>query len=576
MDIHVVLAQLDQLFEQKKTEEIEPYLSEQLALAIQEQDTSCVISIINELIGFYRDTSQHEKSMLYSEKVISLMQNVGLTGTIHYGITLLNAANAYRAAGELEESLSLYHKVKEIYDRLLAPDDQSFAAYYNNLSLLYQEMGQFERAAESLEEALSIVTAQPDNEIKIATTHANLAESYLHCAVQSEEADPAITENRLTLAEEHARESLALFEAKDPDDFHYCSALTAMADILSQRKEAEQAIPYYEQALIHIEQNMGRGDYYSRVLHNMTLAYYSLGREGELAGLSLAREYYETYGRQMIEEQFPGYADRIAVGYAGEGSECLGLDDELSRDHDFGPGFCMWVTKETADQIGDGLQQAYNMLPKYLHGISRNETFHGQGRTGVCVIESFYGRITGYPQGPESYMEWSAIEEWKLRTATSGEIFTDPEGIFTQIRERLLAYYPEVVWRKRLAQSLTLMAQTGQYNYGRVQARGDQAGAAIVLNHYEEALIDTLFLLNRSYAPYYKWQSVFLRELKVGRNLCDRLFSMMTKEQIPSTMELESIAAEIVEILHELQLTTSQDTYLEHQAEELIKNGGYE
>lgn len=57
-----------------------------------------------------------------------------------------------------------------------------------------------------------------------------------------------------------------------------------------------------------------------------------------MKGLELCREYFENYGRAMLEE-FPEIKDRIAVGLAGEGSECLGFDDELSRDHEFRTGF---------------------------------------------------------------------------------------------------------------------------------------------------------------------------------------------------------------------------------------------
>ena len=43
----------------------------------------------------------------------------------------------------------------------------------------------------------------------------------------------------------------------------------------------------------------------------------------------------------MIHNNFSEYEDKIAVGFVGEGSERFGFDDVYSRDHDFGPGFCM-------------------------------------------------------------------------------------------------------------------------------------------------------------------------------------------------------------------------------------------
>ena len=62
-------------------------------------------------------------------------------------------------------------------------------------------------------------------------------------------------------------------------------------------------------------------------------------------GLALSRSFYETIGKPALEQQFPALMSRMAIGLAGEGSECLGFDDELSRDHDWGPAFCIWLEK---------------------------------------------------------------------------------------------------------------------------------------------------------------------------------------------------------------------------------------
>ena len=55
-----------------------------------------------------------------------------------------------------------------------------------------------------------------------------------------------------------------------------------------------------------------------------------------MKGLELSRAYYEEYGKPMIDTQLAQYKPYLAAGLVGEGSECLGFDDELSTDHDFG------------------------------------------------------------------------------------------------------------------------------------------------------------------------------------------------------------------------------------------------
>ena len=65
-----------------------------------------------------------------------------------------------------------------------------------------------------------------------------------------------------------------------------------------------------------------------------------------MKGLEIARAYYEEYGEPMLRERFPALMPFVAAGLTGSGSECWGFDDEVSRDHDFEPGFCLFLPGE--------------------------------------------------------------------------------------------------------------------------------------------------------------------------------------------------------------------------------------
>ena len=140
-----------------------------------------------------------------------------------------------------------------------------------------------------------------------------------------------------------------------------------------------------------------------------------------MKGLELAYQYYETFGKPMIKEKFPAYQDRIAVGLVGDGSECFGFDDETSQDHDWGAGFCLWLTKEDFQKIGQPLQQAYQMLPDdYLGFPKRKETEFGDKRVGVFEIKHFYLKFLGIDHVPNSCLLYTSTKApvgelpWKL------------------------------------------------------------------------------------------------------------------------------------------------------------------
>ena len=64
-----------------------------------------------------------------------------------------------------------------------------------------------------------------------------------------------------------------------------------------------------------------------------------------IKGLELSRAFFDAYGRTLIETEFAPFADRIAAGLVGPGSERYGFDDGVSEDHDFCAGFCLWISE---------------------------------------------------------------------------------------------------------------------------------------------------------------------------------------------------------------------------------------
>lgn len=103
---------IDELFAQNKGAEAEQLLDEALQQAYEKQDFRSAVPILNELIGYCRETSQVERSYDYAKQVLLILEKLELKGTLPYATTLLNVANAYRAGGRLMDSLKAYTEVE--------------------------------------------------------------------------------------------------------------------------------------------------------------------------------------------------------------------------------------------------------------------------------------------------------------------------------------------------------------------------------------------------------------------------------------------------------------------------------
>lgn len=312
-----------------------------------------------------------------------------------------------------------------------------------------------------------------------------------------------------------------------------------------------------------------------------------------MKGLELAEEYYKAYGREMLQTKFPHLMEQTAAGLAGYGSECLGYDDEISMDHDYGPSFCVWLPREIYQQYGTQMQAAYEELPQEFMGYSgRVSEIQGQGRVGVLCLEDFYLGILGRDTVPVTDAEWLALSEESLAIVTNGKVFEDHLGKFSRIRDGLLQYYPKNVWIRRLVQALAKAAQAGQYNYARAMKRGERIAAELSLAEFIRESMQAVYLLNRRYAPFYKWMRRGLQELdtcsEVG-NMLDLLYQIPDPAQAwegvgpkdylyhlntndGRVLIIEAVCSVIVQELNAQGLSDQQDNFLQNHLQALLQN----
>ena len=279
-----------------------------------------------------------------------------------------------------------------------------------------------------------------------------------------------------------------------------------------------------------------------------------------MQGLELSERYWEQVGRPALAAACPEAAERWAVGLVGEGSECFGYDDAISRDHDWGPGFCVWLRAEDYARWGALLQDAYDGLPKRFEGFERAEQPEGAGRVGVMEVGAFYRRFIGLDEAPRTVGQWMALDDEAAATCTDGRVFEDGAGSFTAIRDGLLAFYPEDIRLKKLAARCALASQAGQYNYPRCVRRGDAPAALAALARFIDNAQAAAFLLARRYRPYYKWANRALTDLpQPGPALAALVERMASGNPLGQQAPIEEASALIIDALRGSGLARTDD-----------------
>ncbi len=229
-------------------------------------------------------------------------------------------------------------------------------------------------------------------------------------------------------------------------------------------------------------------------------------------GIALSRSYFEGLVAPLLTRRVPEV--RYGAARVGLGSDVLGLDDAMSRDHDWGLRLQIFVQDAQCDQVRAVLEQG---LPTRFRGYPVRFGFSADPtervRVDVTSVSAFAEQQLGFdPGGPAtSHLEWLSLTGQSVLEVVTGAVFADQTGELTRLRDALV-WYPDEIWRYvvacdwlRIDQELPLM--------GRAGARGDQLGSRTIGARLVDVAVHLAFMLSRAWPPYSKWKGTLFGQL---------------------------------------------------------------
>jgi Domain of unknown function (DUF4037) len=252
-----------------------------------------------------------------------------------------------------------------------------------------------------------------------------------------------------------------------------------------------------------------------------------------MKGLEIARDFFCSWGRPFLAAQFPNLADKIAAGRFS-GSDVLGGDDEISRDHDWGPQFDVFLRADDYAAFGEPLSRAMNeAAPNPWKGYR----LAGAGDQCVRVesIPAWFQKRFKLARLPVAAADWpSASLESPLYFLRHGEIWMDGTGELDKWRSALHEYPAEIL-RTRLAEECFRVWHHGEYNFvQRMARRRDPIAIAVCLGEFVTGVMRIVLLMTRDFTPYWKWLAYeFRKRPEAGRYvaLLDELVSIRGVER---------------------------------------------
>ncbi|MGN0711432.1 MAG: tetratricopeptide repeat protein [Anaerovoracaceae bacterium] len=264
MDLNKYFNELDSCFEHNDIKKAEELSLEWLKNAAALQDKAAVLAISNELGGIYRVTSRFRDAENAYNIALTAIGQLNLTDTEKHATTLLNMASVYSASGNMEKALSLYEQSAAIYKKSGSCEDYNLAALYNNISHVYEDMGDLSKAEDYANKSIEIIKHVPGYPIEMATSYTSLSSIYIKQGKYDEAEQSLITAERI-------------FLDAGPENPHYAAALNNFGELYYKVNDFKKSAEYFEKSLALIGKVYGENSAYGLVCGNLAKVYSDMG-----------------------------------------------------------------------------------------------------------------------------------------------------------------------------------------------------------------------------------------------------------------------------------------------------------
>ena len=230
--------------------------------------------------------------------------------------------------------------------------------------------------------------------------------------------------------------------------------------------------------------------------------------------IDISHQFFEQVVKPILAEKFPQETAQTAFGVFGYGSEALKLDDEFSRDHHWGLRIDALMPDDIfRSQRAEIMQVLTANLPDTFQGHSLREGHVSGAGLAPDSLQAFLTRTVGIDRPPETYREWLNLPEEDVMPIINGEVWHDPAGQFTTIRNTFNNYYPEPVRLRRIAHWCRYFSGMGTYALKRAVLRSNEFYAATAFGKAIRWGVQLAFMLDKQYYPYDKWLMAFFEQL---------------------------------------------------------------